>query len=97
MGATLHVIGSLMIDRVLRVRVLPAPGETVMARSAAIHPGGKGANQALAAQRGAQRGQRVALVGTIGGDAWGEAALEQVRAARDAFGIHPDKLNPRRV
>ncbi len=65
MGATLHVIGSLMIDRVLRVRVLPAPGETVMARSAAIHPGGKGANQAVAAAR---CGARVRMLGRTGSE-----------------------------
>ncbi len=65
MGTTLHVIGSLMIDRVLRVRVLPAPGETVMARSAAIHPGGKGANQAVAAAR---CGARVRMLGRTGSE-----------------------------
>jgi len=60
MSSTLHVIGSLMLDRVLRVPALPAPGETVMARSAAVHPGGKGANQAVAAAR---CGARVRMLG----------------------------------
>ena len=63
MGATLHVIGSLMIDRVLRVRVLPSPGETITARSAAVYPGGKGANQAVAAAR---CGARVRMLGRTG-------------------------------
>jgi ribokinase len=65
MSSTLHVIGSLMIDRVLRVPALPAPGETVTARSAAVHPGGKGANQAVAAAR---CGARVRMLGRTGSD-----------------------------
>ncbi len=73
--------GSITIDLITPVPHLPARGETVLGRDYAVVPGGKGANQALAAARGAQSGQRVALVGTIGGDAWGEAALEHVRAA----------------
>ena len=76
MGATLHVIGSLMIDRVLRVRVLPAPGETVMARSAAIHPGGKGANQAVAAAR---CGARVRMLGRTGAE--GAFIVHELEAA----------------
>ncbi len=65
MGTTLHVIGSLMIDRVLRVPALPAAGETVMARSATVHPGGKGANQAVAAAR---CGARVRMLGRTGSE-----------------------------
>src|SRR6185503_11206242 len=42
--------------------------------------GGKGANQALAAKRGSGADQAVAMVGTIGGDVWGEVALEALRA-----------------
>lgn len=76
MGATLHVIGSLMIDRVLRVRVLPAPGETVMARSAAVYPGGKGANQAVAAAR---CGARVRMLGRTGSE--GEFIVRELAAA----------------
>ncbi len=76
MGATLHVIGSLMIDRVLRVRVLPAPGETVMARSAAVYPGGKGANQAVAAAR---CGARVRMLGGTGSE--GEFIVRELAAA----------------
>ena len=49
MPEPVHVIGSLMVDRVLRVATLPRAGETVTARSATILPGGKGANQAVAA------------------------------------------------
>ncbi len=74
-------LGSITIDLITPVPHLPARGETVLGRDYAVVPGGKGANQALAAARGAQSGQRVVLVGTVGSDAWGEAALEHVRAA----------------
>lgn len=73
--------GSITIDLITPVPHLPMRGETVLGQDYAVVPGGKGANQALAAARGANAGQRVALVGTIGSDAWGEAALEHVRAA----------------
>lgn len=76
MGATLHVIGSLMIDRVLRVRVLPAPGETITALSAAVYPGGKGANQAVAAAR---CGARVRMLGRTGRE--GEFIVRELAAA----------------
>ncbi len=76
MHATLHVIGSLMVDRVLRVPALPKPGETVMARSAAVHPGGKGANQAVAAAR---CGARVRMLGRTGSE--GEFIVRELAAA----------------
>ena len=76
MGATLHVIGSLMIDRVLCVRVLPAPGETITALSAAVYPGGKGANQAVAAAR---CGARVRMLGRTGRE--GEFIVRELAAA----------------
>ena len=54
-----------MIDRVIRVPALPRPGETVLARSEVIAPGGKGANQAVAAAR---CGARVRMFGRTGGE-----------------------------
>ena len=47
-GPAIHVVGSMMIDRVVRVRALPRAGETVAAQSSATFAGGKGANQAAA-------------------------------------------------
>jgi len=64
-AGTLHVIGSLMVDRVMRVDALPRPGETVTARSAQVMPGGKGANQAAAA---ALAGARVRMCGRTGAE-----------------------------
>lgn len=65
MAVTVHVVGSLMIDRVFRVRELPRAGQTVAARGARTLPGGKGANQAAAA---ALAGARVRLCGRTGAE-----------------------------
>jgi ribokinase len=62
---TIHVVGSMMIDRVVRVRAVPRAGETMAASSSAVHPGGKGANQAAAAAR---CGARVRMLGRTGAD-----------------------------
>jgi ribokinase len=59
------VIGSLNLDLVTRTARLPDPGETVIGRSYAEFPGGKGLNQAVAAGRA---GAGVALVGAVGSD-----------------------------
>ncbi|MGB5335094.1 MAG: ribokinase [Woeseiaceae bacterium] len=70
------VVGSVNIDIVARVARLPAPGETVT--GAALHhfPGGKGANQALAAQR---LGANVQLIARVGKDASADEALQLLR------------------
>ena len=64
-GPAIHVVGSMMIDRVVRVRALPRAGETVAAQSSATFAGGKGANQAAAA---AKCGARVRMLGRGGAD-----------------------------
>jgi ribokinase len=63
------VFGSANADIVLRVVHPPAPGETVIATDAALRPGGKGANQAVAAAR---LGASVRFVGAVGDDPYGE-------------------------
>src|SRR5436190_216378 len=78
-GAELVVVlGSINADLVARVEHLPREGETQRASAYAVLPGGKGANQALAACRA---GARVALVGAVGRDAMADASLALVRAA----------------
>jgi ribokinase len=72
------VFGSLNVDLVARVARLPAPGETLIATDFAISPGGKGANQALAARRA---GARVRLFGHVGDDALAHAAVAQLNEA----------------
>ena len=72
---TIHVVGSIIIDRVSRVRTLPRAGETVAALSTSTYAGGKGANQAAAA---AKCGARVRMLGRTGSDgAFIRAALRE--------------------
>ncbi|HJU00177.1 MAG TPA: PfkB family carbohydrate kinase, partial [Actinomycetes bacterium] len=66
------VVGSLNLDLVVRVDRLPGPGETVTGDDVFRNPGGKGANQAVAAAR---LGRRVAMVGCVGDDAAGRELL----------------------
>lgn len=78
MRSEIVVVGSLNADLVTRLERFPAPGETVTALDFAIHPGGKGANQAYAAAR---LGGRVAMLGCIGRDAYGERLMQSLRSA----------------
>jgi ribokinase len=71
------VFGSLNVDLVTPVERLPGAGETVIGPAYALHPGGKGANQALAARRA---GAEVVLVGAVGHDAFAEIALSLLAA-----------------
>ncbi len=72
------VFGSINIDLVVRVDTLPRPGETVLAPSYVAVPGGKGANQALAAARA---GAQTHMVGCVGRDGYADAALATMREA----------------
>lgn len=78
MRSEIFVVGSLNADLVTRLERFPAPGETVTALDFAVHPGGKGANQAYAAAR---LGGRVAMLGCIGRDANGELLMQSLRSA----------------
>jgi ribokinase len=71
------VVGSVNADLVVTAPSLPAPGETVTGGTFARHGGGKGANQAVAAAR---LGAAVALVGAVGDDDLGSAALAELSA-----------------
>lgn len=72
------VFGSINADLIVRVPRLPREGETVVGSDLAIEPGGKGANQALAAARD---GARVILAGAVGADALAEPALALLKAS----------------
>jgi ribokinase len=71
------VFGSINVDLVTSVERIPGPGETVLGPSYAVIPGGKGANQALAARRA---GASVALIGATGRDSFAKEALQLLRA-----------------
>ena len=71
------VFGSINMDMSLKVSHLPVPGETVITNEYVLYPGGKGANQALAAVR-AGKG-KVALIGRVGEDNYGKVATEGVK------------------
>lgn len=73
------VFGSLNIDLVAQVPVIPGPGRTVLAPSYRTHFGGKGANQAVAAARITGPG-RVRMAGRVGRDGFGDSAVENLRA-----------------
>lgn len=70
------VFGSINLDLVVRVRDLPGAGETVLSDGLASYPGGKGANQALAALRA---GADVRMVGAVGRDGFAGVALALLR------------------
>ena len=74
----LTVVGSINLDLVVQAERLPRQGETVSGARFSRVPGGKGANQAVAAAR---LGAKVALVGCVGGDPVAEEALSGLREA----------------
>jgi ribokinase len=85
MHGTVFVFGSINADTSYRMTTLPMPGETVIASTASTSPGGKGANQAIAA---AAAGATTRMIGAVGDDA--EAAALVV--ALTARGIDTDSI-----
>ena len=84
-SARLTVLGSLNMDISVTVPRLPAPGATVLGGAASFAPGGKGANQAVAAAR---LGASVEMAGCVGNDDFGRA----LRAALAEEGIGADSV-----
>lgn len=81
----LVVLGSVNADHVLRVPHFPRPGETLIGHNYQVIPGGKGANQAVAAAR---LGADIAFIATVGDDAFGNEMKEKFAA---------DKINTQAV
>ncbi len=77
MAAAITVVGSVNLDFVATAKTLPAPGETVTGAVLARHPGGKGANQALAAAR---LGAKVSMIARVGSDPLADEALALLKA-----------------
>jgi ribokinase len=78
MSVELTVVGSINLDLVARVDRLPRPGETLTGGDFERFPGGKGANQAVAA---AKLGARVKMIGAVGADVFADEALIGLRHA----------------
>ena len=71
------VVGSINMDLVVRGPHMPAPGETVLGDGFGTYPGGKGANQAVAAAR---LGGKCRMIGRVGRDGFGDALLANMKA-----------------
>jgi ribokinase len=82
---SLTVVGSINLDLVAFCETLPRPGETVTGARFERHPGGKGANQAVAAAR---LGANVRMVGSVGRDAYADEALVGLRDAGVELDLH---------
>ncbi|GAB4064780.1 ribokinase [Ancylobacter sonchi] len=77
--------GSLNTDLIFDLPRAPGPGETLLARDFILQPGGKGANQAVAAGRA---GGRVAMIGAVGQDGLADLALSGMAGAKvDIVGV----------
>jgi ribokinase len=85
------VIGSINLDIVAQAQTLPSPGETITDARLAQHPGGKGANQALAARR---LGANVCLVGRVGNDSNAAVATRLLR--EDGVDLNHCTIDPKR-
>ncbi|HEY5729279.1 MAG TPA: ribokinase, partial [Anaerolineales bacterium] len=71
------VVGSLNTDLVVRAPRFPQPGETISGEGLQVIPGGKGANQAVAASR---LGANVSMLGRVGRDNFGDFLIEKLKA-----------------
>lgn len=79
------VVGACVLDRLFYVEHLPKPGETAIGSEMEVHPGGKGANQALAARL---MGAEVRLISAVGRDRSADTVLDPlVRAGVDVGGV----------
>jgi ribokinase len=72
------VVGSVTMDLVTRAKVIPRVGQTVIGTSFETTPGGKGANQAVAAGR---LGYPVEIIGLVGTDAFGPQLLQNLASS----------------
>lgn len=94
---TVVVFGSVNSDTSYRMRALPVPGETVLAHTATSSPGGKGANQAIAAVAAGAPTRLVAAVGDDSDRAALLAALADRGVDTDAVVTHPNTRTGRAV
>jgi ribokinase len=74
-GGRVCVVGSLNMDLIVRAPCLPTPGQTLLGGELLTLPGGKGANQAVAAARA---GSSVSMIGAVGDDDYGRQLVDAV-------------------
>jgi len=92
MKPAIIVVGSLNMDFVVSVEQLPAPGETVLGRNFQMIPGGKGANQAVAAAKLGGNSVAVRMVGRVGYDVFADHLKASLSAAGvDVSAVHAAK------
>ncbi|HEY4146871.1 ribokinase [Pinirhizobacter sp.] len=89
---TVLVAGSANLDFVVRAAHVPAPGQTILGRDMATFPGGKGANQAVAAARAGGAATRMLLA--LGNDAFADPIEASLRAAGVRMDILRAKNEP---
>ncbi|WP_067724852.1 ribokinase [Oceanobacillus damuensis] len=82
---TVCVVGSINMDLTVKTDKVPEQGETVLGQDFAAYPGGKGANQAVAAARS---GAQVHMIGAVGDDSFGKTLLSHL----EKEGIHTDGI-----
>ena len=88
---TIVVFGSINMDLVASVARMPAPGETILGTEFRTTPGGKGANQAVAASR---LGAAVRMVGRVGADPFGPTLVAGLQSnGIDVSGVQKDPEN----
>src|SRR5579862_2259338 len=89
------VVGSLNMDFLVRTSHLPAAGETVLGHGFQMIPGGKGANQAVAAGKLGAASVTVRMIGRVGYDVFADHLKASLSAAGvDVSAVHANKSQP---
>jgi ribokinase len=89
------VVGSLNMDFVVRTKHLPAPGETVLGQGFQMVPGGKGANQAVAAGKLGAESVVVKMIGRVGQDLFADHLKASLSSAGvDVSAVHASRTQP---
>lgn len=89
------VVGSLNMDFVVRTKHLPAPGETVLGHGFQMVPGGKGANQAVAAGKLGAESVVVKMIGRVGQDLFADHLKASLSSAGvDVSAVHASRTQP---
>ncbi len=95
MKPALVVVGSLNMDFVVTVEILPIPGETVLGSNFQMIPGGKGANQACAAAKTGAGSVNVKMIGRVGTDVFADHLKNSLSAAGvDVSTVLPTESEP---